>query len=368
MSLAYITATAIRSVAGNTEDTIDAIFNKKCNLKIYDSIIDDKKVCIGKFPQEITFQQLLIDSVSEVLKKSNLSSFHNTLLLVGSSVGGMATTEKFFFKENSYSSIDPEKHIINAIATILDDKFKFKSHRSYSTACTSSANALKTAKELLVLNAYENILVVGADEICMTTVFGFSSLGILSDEPCTPFKENRKGMNVAEGIGVLLLQNKATTDSIILAGAGASSDAYHIANPDPSSNGAKQSIFNSLFDANIDANQIDYINAHGTGTGANDLVEANAIIEIFDNVSVSSTKSIIGHTLGAAGAIEAIISVEVLKQQLLAPQLDSTNKEKKINLIDYKKDAEVHYVLSNSFAFGGNNVSLVFGKKNENKC
>jgi 3-oxoacyl-[acyl-carrier-protein] synthase-1 len=363
----YITATSLRSASGATQDSIYDVFNKKSALCVYDDIIHEKKICIGKFKEDFTFNELLIQSVQEVLDASNLKDFSDTLLLVGSSVGGMATTEKILFKENNYEKINPQKHSINVIASTLDNQFNFLANRSYSTACTSSANALKTAKDLISLKAYENILIIGADEICSTTIFGFSSLGILSDEICTPFKQGRKGMNVAEGIGVLLLQNKPNKNSIELCGAGASSDAYHIANPDPTSTGAISAIKKALIDANIDASKINYINAHGTGTQANDESEANAIIDIFGtDVAVSSSKSNLGHTLGAAGAIEAIICAEALKRQILPPQLDSTQKEKEINLVEEPKESKINYALSNSFAFGGNNVSLVFGVYNEN--
>ena len=366
MSKAYITSTSLRTVSGDTQSTLDAVFNKKCTLKIYDNIIADKAVCIGKFNEVKSFNDLLIQSVEEVLRDSNLDSFSDTLLLVGSSVGGMATTEKLFFKNNSYDEIDPQKHTINVISSLLDDKFSFKSNRSYSTACTSSANALKTAKELIALGAYKNILVVGADEICSTTIFGFSSLGILSDGVCTPFKKNRKGMNVAEGIAVLLLQDSASKNSIVLYGAGASSDAYHIANPDPTSSGAISAMNKALIDANINAKAIGYINAHGTGTQANDATEANAILDIFgSDVAVSSSKAILGHTLGAAGAIEAILCVESLRLQTIPPQLDCTDNEKDINLLPIKQEQVINYAMSNSFAFGGNNVSLIFGVHNE---
>lgn len=362
MSNAYITASSLRSASGDTKETLDDVFNKRSALRVHDNIVSDKSVCIGKFEKDSSFNEMLIKSAQEVLDKSNLESFSNTLLLVGSSVGGMATTEKILFKENSYKSINPQQHTINVIASTLDAEFNFLAHRSYSTACTSSANALKTAKELIALDAYKNILVVGADEICSTTIFGFSSLGILSDKICTPFKQERQGMNVAEGIGVLLLQNSPTKDSVELCGAGTSSDAHHIANPDPTSAGAISAINKALSDANIDASKINYINAHGTGTQANDASEAKAIIDIFgSDVAVSSSKSNIGHTLGAAGAIEAIICTEALKKQLLPPQLDCTQKEKEIHLVSESKELKIEYALSNSFAFGGNNTSLIFG-------
>lgn len=366
MSKVYINATSIRSACGNTQDTIDCIFSKKTALKTYNDIVLDKTVCIGKFTTELPFQNLLEETLDEVLAASNLQNFSNTLLLVGSSVGGMAITERIFFSEKSYQNIDPNKHSIHTISSSLDSKYNFLSTRSFSTACTSSANALKTAKELISIGAYDNILVVGADAICMTTIFGFSALGILSDEVCTPFQVGRKGMNVAEGIGTLLLQNTKEQSSIELIGAGSSSDAYHIANPDPTASGAKKAINKALFNASLNPEQIDYINAHGTGTNANDLTESKAILEIFGNSThVSSSKSNIGHTLGAAGAIEAVICVESLKQKKLPPQIKCDKNEVALNFVTESKASDISYALSNSFAFGGNNTSLIFGVPSE---
>ncbi len=367
MRKVYINATSIRSASGNTEQTLHSIFQGKSSLTALDNIVPKKNVCIGKFPDNSTFEFLLYESVEEVLNLSTLDNYSNTLLLVGSSVGGMAGTEKIFFNEDSNSTIDTQKHIINSIAFMLDERYSFLSTRSFSTACTSSANALKVAKELISVGAYDNILVVGADEICLTTIFGFSSLGILSDEICTPFQNERKGMNVAEGIGILLLQDIHQRNSIELVGAGTSSDAYHIANPDPTASGAITAIQKALSDASLSAEKIDYINAHGTGTAANDVTEAKAVLTLFgDKVPVSSSKSNIGHTLGAAGAIEAIICVETLKKQTLPPQMYCSNNESSLNFVTKAQKIKISYVLSNSFAFGGNNVSLVFGVCHEN--
>ncbi len=362
----YINATSIRSACGDTQKTLAYIFNKQSAITPFTNIIPDKTIAIGKFSTSNNFYSTLFESIDEILSTSNLSDFSKTLLLIGSSVGGMATTEKVFFEENSYTNIDISKHTIDSIASQIDIKYKFLDTRSFSTACTSSANALKTAKELINLGAYENILVIGADEICATTIYGFSALGILSDEICSPFQNDRKGMNVAEGIGILLLQNKKQDNSIELIGAGTSSDAYHIANPDPEARGAIAAIKNAINDANIHPNDIGYINAHGTGTQANDSTEAKAILEIFSNQTpVSSSKANIGHTLGAAGAIEAILCVEALKQQKLLPQLKSQNIIDDINIVKESKSCTFKYALSNSFAFGGNNTSLIFGVCNE---
>jgi 3-oxoacyl-[acyl-carrier-protein] synthase I len=363
---AYINAIAIRSACGETKETLDAIFSKQSGLVRHDNFVPEKTVCIGRFKQQNTFKELLFSSIDEVLQASNLENFSNTLLLVGSSVGGITSAENIFLRDKNYENIGKKDHYIDVIATTLDDKYNFYDTRSFSTACTSSANALKTAKELINYGAYENVLVVGADEICKTTVFGFSSLGILSDQICTPFQKERKGMNVAEGIAVLLLQNTKEKHSVALVGAGTSSDAYHITNPDPSATGAITAISNALKNADLQADAIDYINAHGTGTQANDTVEAKAIATIFPhNVAVSSTKSNIGHTLGAAGAIEAAISVAVLQQQKLAPQIKTLNSEASLNFVQQASNAKIDYVLSNSFAFGGNNTTLIFGVHDE---
>ncbi len=193
-------------------------------------------------------------------------------------------------------------------------------------------------KRLIKVEAYENILVVGDDSLCHTTVCGFHALSVLSSKVCTPFEENREGMNVAEAVAALLIQNKKEENSIEILGVGASSDAYHMTNPDPQAKGAMSAINNALLDANLNPQDIDYINAHGTGTEANDRVESLAIETIFKDTPYSSTKSITGHTLGAAGAIEAIISCESIK-----------------------RDKKIDKVLSNSFAFGGNNTSIIFG-------
>lgn len=367
MRKAYINATSIRSICGKTKQTLDAVFNKKSSLSTFSDIVPDKTICIGRFSDKYSFKELLLDSVDEILNESNLRDYSDTLLLVGSSVGGMATTEKKLFSENSYKSIDVETHTINVIASILNKKYNFLSTRSFSTACTSSANALKVAKELINIEAYANILVIGADEICSTTIFGFSALGILSDEICKPFQNKRKGMNVSEGIGALLLQNTCQDNSVELVGAGTSSDGYHIANPDPTATGAIRAINKALIEASLNPKDIDYVNAHGTGTMANDTTEATAILNIFgDQVHVSSSKSNIGHTLGAAGAIEAVICVQSLKKQLLLPQIYCTDNENTLNYVDFAKNTKIRYILSNSFAFGGNNTSLIFGAYFEN--
>ena len=358
---AFINSYESLSSAGNTEELMSAIYSNSSKITIDTSYMSETPVGLGMMEYE-DFFIALNEVVAEVLKNSNLSDFSDTLLIVGSSVGGMAESEAHYFKDKNYKNIDASRHPISVIEESLNAEFDFCGSRSISTACTSSANALLLAKRLIKVGAYKNVLVVGADALCYTTVCGFYALSVLSSKQCTPFEEGREGMNVAEGIAALLVQNEQTEQSVELCGVGASSDAYHMTNPDPEAGGAIESMSKALEDAGLNAVNIDYVNAHGTGTQANDKVESLAVQTLFDNVSVSSTKSITGHTLGAAGALEAIISCESIKRGQIPPQTALVNAENsEINIPTQALNHDIKYVISNSFAFGGNNTSVVFG-------
>lgn len=362
---AYINYFDSISCAGkDSSELFESICNKKDTIFIDSTYVKEKVVAIGKISKNEDLKDILLKRCEKLLEQSKLENFSKTLLVVGSSVGGMNETEKIFFQNKDYKKINYKKHPIDAIAYDLKEKFSFYDDVSFSTACTSSANALGYAKEVISKGIYENVLVIGIDTLSYTTVCGFSALSVLSSKPCTPFDKNREGMNVSEGFGILLLQNQKKENSIELCGVGYSSDAHHMTQPHPDGLGAKRAMENALKDSNLTINDITYINAHGTGTNANDFSELNGINSLFidKKPKVSSTKSITGHTLGAAGAIEAIISCMVLQKQIIP-----SNKgldEIEIEGINYSMETistEVNYVLSNSFAFGGNNTSLIFG-------
>ena len=340
---------------------MEAIYTQTTAISIDKSYMQETPVGLGIMPSD-NFFEVLHGSAAKVLSASNLENFHETLLIVGSSVGGMKESEEHYFKDKNYKNIDPSRHTISVISESLQKEFHFKDTRAISTACTSSANALLLAKRLIKLGAYKNILVVGADSLCFTTVCGFHALSVLSSKVCTPFDEGREGMNVAEAVACILVQDSIMQESVELVGAGASSDAYHMTNPDPEAKGAISSMQSALDDAGLSTKDISYVNAHGTGTEANDKVEGLAVETLFDNVLVSSTKSITGHTLGAAGALEAIISCEVIKRAKVPPQTNLTKAQNSaLNIPKETIMQDLHYVVSNSFAFGGNNTSLVFG-------
>ncbi|MBV5278711.1 MAG: beta-ketoacyl-[acyl-carrier-protein] synthase family protein [Campylobacteraceae bacterium] len=347
----------------SSEELFENICAQKSGIKVYNHYIKGKNIAIGKIDKDFLIEDILYLTCKKVLDHSNLENFEKTLLVVGSSVGGMQKTEEIFLKDHHYKNINPALHHINAIAQILDQQFSFKDNISFSTACTSSANAIGYGYEMISKGIYDNVLVVGFDTLSQTTIRGFDSLGVLSSLPCKPFDKNRDGMNVSEGIAVLLLQNVYEKGGIEVLGVGYSSDAHHMAHPSPDGKGAKVAMQKALDCGKIETKEVDYINAHGTGTMANDSSEANAIYELFaDKPYVGSTKSITGHTLGVAGGLEAIICILSLQKQIIPPNTHLEEPENNaLNYIYEAKHQKVRYTLSNSLAFGGNNTSLLFG-------
>ena len=248
---------------------------------------------------------------------------------------------------------------------------------SISTACTSGARALISAQRMLQAGLCDAVLCGGVDSLCRLTLNGFSSLEAISAELCNPFSANRHGINIGEGAALFLMTREALSadnHSPVLAGVGASSDAYHISAPQPQGLGASQAMVSALADAQLPASAISYINLHGTATQHNDAMESQAVYRVFaDSVPCSSTKPMTGHTLGAAGALEAAFCWLSLhpayNPQALLPAhvwdgcADETLAA--IQLCDrqqFLSTAAPRWLMSNSFAFGGNNTSLILGE------
>ncbi len=363
----FITYTSSVSCAGVDNQTLFSnINNGNSGIRQDKNYFLGASPAIGKLASNQTFNQELLKQCQNILDQSQLNDFRETLLIIGSSVGGMAETESVFLKEKNYKNINPNQHHIQAIKNILDQRFDFYDDISFSTACTSSANAIGYAYEVLSKGIYKNALVIGVDSLSKTTVGGFLSLGVLSSSPSKPFDKNRDGMNVAEAIACLLIETQPSSpESIEVCAVGYSSDAYHMTHPHPEGQGAISAMTKALKSANIEAKDVDYINAHGTGTQANDTAESNAIASLFSDHQpyVSSTKSITGHTLGAAGALEAIISALAINHQVIPTNnLLEESENSQVNYAQEPKEIPINYILSNSFAFGGNNCSLLFGR------
>jgi 3-oxoacyl-[acyl-carrier-protein] synthase-1 len=238
-----------------------------------------------------------------------------------------------------------------------------------ASTCSSSANALISARRLLRLGICDALVVGGCDSLCNTTLKGFSALDAVSRSGCNPFSKNRDGIIIGEGAALLIMTNEPA--AIGLLGAGVSSDAYHICAPHPDGTGAYMAMQTALDDAGLSPEQIGYINLHGTATLQNDAMESKAVNRLFGSQTpCSSSKPATGHCLGASGAIEAglcwLLLSELNTENYLPPHLwDGEIDPELVSLcftkIDNRSHKPLQYCLSNSFAFGGNNVSLLIG-------
>ena len=238
-----------------------------------------------------------------------------------------------------------------------------------STACSSSAKVFATAARWLSAGVVDAVLVGGADSLCLTVLYGFHSLQLVSTRLCSPFDESRDGINIGEGAGFALLtrDDLAEGAGVVLSGYGESSDAHHMSHPHPEGQGARLAIEQALTLAQLRPEQIDYVNLHGTSSRVNDLVEGNLMAQLFPtSTPMSSTKGWTGHTLGAAGIVEAIIAMDSFQTGLLPGNLHckKVDPEIALQLSEANRIAAPQHVMSNSFGFGGNNASLIFSRGN----
>ncbi len=242
-----------------------------------------------------------------------------------------------------------------------------------STACSSSANAIILGARLIQQGIVKRAICGGCDALSRFTLNGFHSLKNVDKQPCRPFDNTRFGLNLGEGAGYLLLETEKSAKErgaeilAVLSGYANTNDAYHPTAPSPNGDGAYNTMQLALNKANLQPAHINYINAHGTATINNDAAEGKAIERLFENKvpQFSSTKPYTGHTLAAAGSIEAIFSIWALQQQTMWPNLNFEVPMEELQirpLTQLAENVEVNHVISNSFGFGGNNVSLVFSK------
>lgn len=239
-----------------------------------------------------------------------------------------------------------------------------------SSACSSSARVFASARRMLAAGLIDAAVVGGVDSLCLTTLYGFNSLGLTSAQPCRPYAADRSGISIGEGAALVLLEaapDNLDADAVLLTGTGESSDAYHMSSPHPDGAGARQAMLQALRAAGLQPGQIDYINLHGTATPSNDASEGKAVASLFgDATPCSSTKGATGHTLGAAGGIEAVISALAIRHGFMPGGVNTAEVDAALGL-NYLLDNRiqpVRRVLSNSFGFGGTNCSLVLERAN----
>lgn len=308
-------------------------------------------------------------------KITNIKAYR-TGLISSTSVGGMDMTEKFYY--NYLESSDNRRYIEGHHAGDSTEKIAEQLGMdqslvtTISTACSSAANAIMLGARLIKSGKLDRVIVGGADCLSKFTINGFNTLMILSDTYNTPFDENRKGLNLGEAAAYLVLESEFLVkkeDKKVLGyvvGYGNANDAYHQTASSENGDGATLAMEKALAVAGLEPKDIDYINAHGTATGNNDLSEGRAIIRVFGEEvpEFSSTKAYTGHTLAAAGAIEAVYAVLALQNNIIYPNLNFKTPMKEFSLIPETslKEKVLHTVLSNSLGFGGNCSSLIFSK------
>lgn len=313
----------------------------------------------------------------EAVKDANLSekeiSSYDTAFISASTVGGMCAHNELYKDANmqSGSSDFLSYYQFSAHAFQLIKKYNIKGiTNTFNTACSSSANAIMYGARLIRSGFAKRVIVGGTDSLSKYTVNGFNALKILSDVPCKPFDEYRNGLSLGEGAAYLVLESEEICSEknkyAQISGYGNSNDAFHPSALSDDAIGITKAITKALQSANLEASKIDYINAHGTGTENNDLVELSGLSKIFKNIPpYNSTKSYTGHTLGAAGAIEAIFSILSLYHKEIYPSLSCNTPItafKTSPIKNYEKHIDLDHVLSNSFGFGGNCTSLIFSK------
>ncbi|MEN8257205.1 MAG: beta-ketoacyl-[acyl-carrier-protein] synthase family protein [Thermodesulfobacteriota bacterium] len=302
----------------------------------------------------------------------------------GIGAAGMLEAEEWVAQRDDRQKFVPawklHSYPASSLADFLAATFRFSGPRfSIATACSSSATSLGFAADAIRKGRAKAFMVAGAEGLSRLTYGGFHSLHSIAPERCQPFDKNRKGIFLGEGAGVLILEDwqEATTRNATIYGEvlswGLSSDAYHMTAPHPEGRGAVMAMEQALERAALQAKDINYINLHGTGTLHNDLAESKAVQRVFGNyckdLCVSSTKSMTGHCLGAAGAMESVFSLLALHHSMAPPTagLETPDGQCPLNYMpgQGKSMPQMKYVMNNVLAFGGNNVALLFGKDEE---
>jgi 3-oxoacyl-[acyl-carrier-protein] synthase-1 len=301
---------------------------------------------------------------------------HRVAVILGSSTSGILETEHAYRHRDpatgalptSYLTSHRYTHNMFSVAHFVRTYLELRGPAMViSTACSSSAKVFATAARFIEAGFCDAAVVGGVDSLCLTVLYGFASLELLSSGPCRPCDEDRDGLTLGESAGFALLEKArpaAPAGAVALLGYGESCDGYHMSHPHPEGAGAIGAMQGALRRSGLQPGDIDYINLHGTATRANDSIEDKAVNSVFGpSTSCSSTKGWTGHTLGAAGITEAVIAALCLTRSFVPGTLNTTRVDSSLrsHVLLENKEQPVRRVLSNIFGFGGNNCSLILG-------
>jgi 3-oxoacyl-(acyl-carrier-protein) synthase len=388
----------ISAIGSDTREVLDSLMQKRSGIgkmTLLDSVYRDEIPVAGikadndelkhkalpgisgNFTRTSLFGIIAARQALEQAEPGSLSG-DRTGLISATTVGGMDRSEVFYKSYLSDSKKgrlrDISGHDCGAgteqIARLLGINGFIS---TINTACSSSANAIIMGARMIRLGLLDRVVAGGTDALTLFTVNGFNSLMILDREPCRPFDENRNGLNLGEGSAFIVMESAEVAQQsgkkilCEISGYGNACDAYHQTASSPEGKGAYLSMKQALESAGLKPDDISYINAHGTGTKNNDLSEGIAIERVFTSglPAISSTKAFTGHTLGAAGAIEAVISILALQHRSVFPNLNFSQQMNELNfspVADLKTGISHSHIMSNSFGFGGNNSTLIISR------
>jgi 3-oxoacyl-[acyl-carrier-protein] synthase I len=385
--------TATSSIGRGLSPTLDALRERRAGLAscTFDTVdvptfigevagVDDVKLPapLAAFDcrnNRLAFLGLMQDGFADAVKAAaGKYGPHRVGVFLGTSTSGILQTELAYRRRdpvdgrlpddfayatthNTFSLADFARHSLGLAGPAV----------VVSSACSSSAKVFASARRMMAAGLIDAALVGGVDSLCLTTLYGFSSLGLTSPQACRPFDVERDGISIGEAAAFALLErvpDHVDADAVLLLGIGESSDAHHMSSPHPDGLGARMAMDDALATAQLAAADIDYINLHGTATPGNDTAETKAVSAVFGaGTPCSSTKGATGHTLGAAGGLEAVICALALQNGFMPGGLNTRRLDPvlPLNYLMDNQDKPVRRVLSNSFGFGGTNCSLVFG-------
>ena len=297
-------------------------------------------------------------------------------VVMGTSTSSIGRTEEAYARLDSQGAMaeeycQPDVHNLHSPGIFVAAATGLRGpSMTLSTACSSSAKGFASAARWLQYGLVDAVLVGGVDSLCLSILYGFNSLELVSKNPCRPFDTRRDGISIGEACGFALLTREDTgfAGQFVLRGYGESSDAYHMSHPHPDGKGAVLAMDRALQRSGLAAESIDYVNLHGTASKANDGIESFALAQRFsDKTLASSTKGWTGHALGAAGVLEAIIALEAMKHSLIPGTLNCEEQDPETGfpIQEQNVDSPIQYAMTNSFGFGGNNAALIFGWLND---
>lgn len=382
----FITGLGAVSAAGNdVRGTLDSFFRGKRNagpVTLFPTAMEYPVFELQSLPDRYCHEGmrtlgLALMAVEEALEEARLADFSGRRIGVclGTTVASQLNDLKFYETYRQHGSAPMtavDRFLAGNPAEFIARRFGMRGPAlTVVNACSSGTDAMGVALSWLVADLCDVVIAGGADELNQIPYCGFSSLGILNPSLCAPFDRDRRGLNLGEGAGIMVLEreksarDRGVTSDLFLCGYGSQSDAYHLTAPRPDGAGLGASLKAALAEAGIEPGEVAFVNAHGTGTQDNDLVEGTVLREIFGaDLKMLSTKGYTGHTLGAAGGLEAVFTAAALREGWIPASAGFATRDENIPLEPVREQCAIsgNYAVSTSLAFGGNNAAIVLGR------